>query len=170
MNPSIRNEVLWPLGASDAEISELLAHNENLFDHSRSSRFEALPLPDEPFVSAWLSYAREAHTKGAFETLKSHLVQLSFPIQEGISQLDFYGLATRKGVLPREMAEATGLKLKCPEGFRFHIKNTLAGRIPVLITAHRRDFVSLLQALMHKNEPANIPSATSAPTLSPKSS
>ena len=166
MNPSIRIDVLRSLGASDPEISELLAYNENQFDHTLLNRFEALPPPDEPFVHAWENYAREAQAKGSLETLRSRLVQLSFPIQEGISQSDTYRLATRNGVLPRETDAARGLQLKCPELFRFHIQETLAGRIPVLTTAHRYDFVSLLQALTHKNEPADIPSSTGAMMVS----
>ena len=163
---TLRNEVLRGLGASDAERIQLLAYNENRFDHSRLSRLSHLPAPDEPFVNAWERYEKESLQKGAFETLKSHLVQFCFPIQKGISETAFYRSATRKGILPQNIPEATGLQLKHPERFRFHIRNTLAGRIPILITGHRDDFVSVLRALTRKNEPEKIPSATGAMMVS----
>ena len=154
------------MGASDAERRALLEYNENLFDPSLLDGFSSLPPPDQPFVAAWENYVRTARTKGAFDTLKSCLIELCFPIQEGISQTEPYRSAMRKGILPRETSRNTGLRLKCPEGFRFHIHETLGGRIPVLITAHRDDFVSLLQALTLKNEPRKISSAMGATMIS----
>jgi len=163
---TLRNQVLQALGAPEPERAELLAYNENRFDHSGWDRFSERRAPDEPFVAAWENYVQEARTKGAFDTLKSHLVQLSFPIRKGISQTDFYRAAIRKGISPLKMPEATGLELRYPERIRFHIYETLAGRIPILVTGHRDDFVSLLQALTFKNEPEEIPSATGAMMVS----
>jgi hypothetical protein len=90
------------------------------------------------------------------------LVQLQFPIQEGISQNDAYRCATRKGVLVDGMAEATGLVLKQPEKLQLIIHQSLAGAIPVLLTGNREDFVSLVQALTMRNEPKPVPASMGA--------
>lgn len=163
---AFRSRVLDGLGASPSEKNELLAYNENRFDHSGLTKISEFPLPDEPFASAWEGYEREAEKKGAFNTLKGRLMQLSFPIQKGISQTDAYRSATRKGVFPKNTQEASGLRLKRPDGFRFHLHPTAAGRIPILVTAHRDDFVSLLQGLTMRNEPKNVPYATGAMIVS----
>lgn len=161
-----RATVLMSLGASPSERDELLAYNKNLFDHSALSAPIKLPLPDEPFVSAWERYERKAKDRGALETLKGRLVQLSFPIKKGISQTDAYRSATGKGVAPEKIPGATDLVLKRPDGFRFHLHATPAGRIPILITAHRDDFGALLRALTMRNEPEDIPEATGAMIVS----
>ena len=163
---SIREGELDALGASPSEKDELLAYNENMFDHSGLGTVFKFPVPDEPFVSAWEEYQGEAEKNGAFETLKGRLAQLSFPIEKGISQTDFYRSATRKGVEPGKIPEATGLILKRPDEFRFHLHDTPAGRIPILITAHRDDFVAVLRALTMRNEPEDIPEATGAMIIS----
>jgi len=163
----IRTKVLEALGASAAEKEALLAYNENRFDHSSlGEAASVLPLPDEPFVSVWAAYKKESETGSAFETLKGRLVQLSFPIEKGISQTDAYRSATRKGVEPEKIPEATGLILKRPDGFRFHMHVTPAGRIPILITDHRDDFVAVLRALTMRNEPQDVPEATGAMIVS----
>ena len=77
-----------------SEIRELLAYNRNVFDRSVE---EALPLPAEPHVEAWERYAREAAEAGALAALRRKLVQLRFPIQEGISETDAYRAATLRG-------------------------------------------------------------------------
>jgi hypothetical protein len=113
-------------------------------------------------VVAWEEYAAQARVVGAFESLKRVLVQLQFPIQEGISQTDAYRWATRKGVLVDGMAEATGLVLKQPEKLQLIIHQSIAGAIPVLLTGNREDFVSLVQALTMRNEPKPIPASMGA--------
>jgi hypothetical protein len=163
---SIREGELDALGASPSEKDELLAYNENMFDHSGLGTVFELPLPDEPFVSAWEGYQEAAEKNGACETLKGRLVQLSFPIEKGISQTDPYRSATRKGIEPGKIPEATGLILKRPDEFRFHLHETPAGPIPILITAHRDDFVAILRALTMRNEPEDVPEATGAMIVS----
>lgn len=162
----VRIGVLNSLGASSSERDELLAYNKNLFDHAALSAPIKLPLPDEPFASAWERYERKAKDQGALETLKDRLVQLSFPIKKGISQTDAYQSATRKGVAPEKIPEASGLALRRPNGLRLGLHPTLAGRIPVLVTVHRDDFVAVLRALTMRNEPEDVPEATGAMIVS----
>jgi len=57
------------------------------------------PLPDEPHLEAWRAYAAEAAQIGVLPTLASKLVQLSFPVEAGISQTPAYRAATLRGHL-----------------------------------------------------------------------
>src|SRR5262245_43300681 len=109
-DPELRAGVLASLGAIPSEVAELLAYNPSHLDPARDR--PRLPLPDEPFVAAWEGYAAEAEVRGAFAVLRERLVQLRFPIQEGITTTDAYRAATRRGVPPDDLAEATGLALR----------------------------------------------------------
>ena len=150
---------LAALGASAAEIDELLAYNDNAFDLSALEPGMTLPLPDEPFVAVWEAWAEEARERGAFAVLREKLPQLRFPIRAGISETEAYRAATRKGVPPEE---ATGLELEHPERVELVIYQSPAGRIPLLIARGRAEFVALLQALARRNEPWPVPDAQGA--------
>ncbi len=156
-DPDRRSDVLTWLGATPHEKEELLAYNKNVFDHEQLRAYLEMPFLDEAFVSAWEDYASEAKDIGVFNALKKRLVQLCFPIQEGISQAEFYREVTRKGVSPADIAQATGLILKHPEGLQLVLHQTPAGRVPLIITSEREDFVSLIQALAKRNEPSPVP-------------
>lgn len=158
----LRRSVLVSFGANHSEVEELIAYNQNVFDHTGISLRLGFPLPDEPFVAAWEHYVDEVDGKGFFEYLKGRLVQLSFPIHEGISRTEDYRAATRRGVSTDGMSQATGLALKHPEKFEFVLYQSMAGRIPILITNEREDFVSLVQALVKRNEPGNVPASMGA--------
>lgn len=157
-----RAAVLSDLGATGSEIDELLVYNENVFDHATLPRSLVLPLADEPFVTTWEEYVTEAQEKGAFACLREHLAQLRFPIQAGISQTPAYQAVTRQGKAVEGLAEATGLQLTAPERLQLTLHQSLAGRIALLITGDRADFVALVQALTRANEPQPIPDSMGA--------
>src|SRR5918994_2320296 len=153
-----RADLLASYGTTASEIKELLAYNRNVFDRSVG---EALPLPAEPHVEAWERYAweryaREAAGGDALAALRHRLVQLRFPIQEGISNTEAYRAATLRGASTEEMNEASGLDLASPEELRIGIHRSPAGPIPVLAPTGRADFVALVRALSMKNEPARV--------------
>ncbi|WP_363318112.1 hypothetical protein [Nostoc sp. NMS4] len=91
---------------------------------------------------------------------------MRFPIKEGISQTEAYLSATRRGVATDGISEATGLVLQQPEKLQLILHQSLAGIIPVLITGNRQDFVSLVQALIKRNEPQPIPNSMGACIIS----
>ncbi|HBW37654.1 DUF7005 family protein [Desulfosporosinus sp. BICA1-9] len=155
-------EFLSSLGASEKEITELINYNIKFFRRNDLESDLSLPLPDEPFVKVWEGYVMEALEKGVFNTLCEKLVQLSFPVQEGISGEDNYRLATLRGLQVSGMTEAQGLELERPEDLELYLHPTPAGRIPVLVAGHRPDFVSLVQALSRRNEPERIPPSMGA--------
>ncbi|MEH1992184.1 DUF7005 family protein [Nostoc sp.] len=158
----LRVNVLADYGATALETEELLAYNQNIFDRSFSTLPAKFPLPPEPHVVTWEEYATLAQEVGVFQALSTKLVQLQFPILEGISQTEAYRFATRKGVSVDGMIEATGLILQQPEQLQLILHQSLAGVIPVLLTKNREDFVSLVQALTMRNEPLPVPASMGA--------
>lgn len=144
---------LWrSLGATQQETQELLRYAQSEFDLSRAPA--CFPLADEPFVDAWSGYTEEAKHVGAWACLRSRLVQLRFPIEAGISETPTYRAATRRGIWPAP--ELRGLELARPAELRLLLCSTPVGRVPVILAAAREDFLSLVRALAHRNEPQPI--------------
>src|ERR1700728_3691106 len=92
-----RIRVLRAFGAKGAIIDELLRYNTNHFDQTLVLAPRSYPLADEEFVSTWTSYVKNAGSGKVFDFLKTRLVQLNFPIREGISRSEDYRAATKRG-------------------------------------------------------------------------
>jgi hypothetical protein len=124
----------------------------------------AFPLDDEPHVARWMAYEQDAREPGtgAFAALQRRFVQLRFPITEGLSKDDEYRRATLRGQFDAADAYAPGLVLESPEALRLSIESTIAGRIPVIVTGPRADFVALVRAMTERNEPAVVPTSMGA--------
>jgi hypothetical protein len=153
---------LASLGASPAEVAELLAYNENVFDLGALGPGTRFPLPDESFVAFWEAVVEESRSRGAFAVLRERLPQLRFPIRHGIGETEPYRAATRRGVPVETIPEATGLEIERPEAIEVVIHASPAGRIPLLIARRRAEFAALLQALTRRNEPEPVPEAQGA--------
>ena len=151
-----RAAVLAAFGANAEATEEVLRYTSREHYPRKEDRQEpsALKLPDEPFVQIWAGYLREAKRCGVWQTLRQKLIQLCFDVRPGQSRAFDYLEATRRGVWP---TRGTGLKLSRPEALVLHLHLTAAGRVPVLYTPHRADFVKLTQALAHRNEPWPVP-------------
>ncbi len=160
--PARRAALLAALGARGDEVEELLRYNENLFVRDNVQNGLTLPLPDEPFVACWERWEEEARTVGTVAVLRRYLPQFAFPIRAGISQEDAYRAATLRGTPTAGLAEATGLEFAMPEAVTLEVYSSFAGRIPVLISYRRAEFVTLVQALAKRNEPVPIPEAQGA--------
>jgi hypothetical protein len=160
-----RRDVLASFGASSGAAEELLRYNENQFQSTDLDLTE-FPLPDESFVEAWREYAAETDLAGSILPVSKYLVQLQFPVEEGMSERSEYIDATRRGIETGSMQSATGLRLRAPERCRIVIHPTVAGRMPLLIAEEREDFVALLRALTRKNEPSAIPASMGASMVS----
>jgi hypothetical protein len=157
-----RMDLLASYGASGSEIEELLTYDTNAFDEHRTDAPPVLPLPAESHVAAWKRYALEAAEASAFAALQRRLVQLRFPIREGISQTEPYRAATLRGAPTEGMTEASGLVLARPDELRLLVHPSPAGQIPVLIPGGRADFVALVRALTMRNEPGPVPGSMGA--------
>lgn len=156
-----RSEVLRALGAEDEIIAELLEYNDLAFDRDHLGGDIEIPLPDEPHVGAWEGYAANAERVGVLAALQTPLPELRFPVREGMSRTDAYRDATRKGLAP-QAEDAPGIELDKPEGLRLLFNDTAGGRVPVVVSASRADFVSLVQAITHHNEPEPVPESMGA--------
>jgi hypothetical protein len=119
-------------------------------------------LPAESYVKIWHHYQTGATKTNAWSVLCEHLVQLLFPVQEGISQTAVYRAATKQGVDVSDRPEASGLVLQRPDDLELRIHQSLAGAIPVLIPDTRADFCAFVQALTKRNEPVSIPDSMGA--------
>jgi hypothetical protein len=150
---------LWcSLGATAEETRELVEYARSEFDLSGAPA--GFPLPDEPFVAAWEGYVEEARRVGVWACLRDRLVQLRFPVEPGVSESPAYRAATRRGVWPAP--ESRGLELARPAELRLFLAETPVGRVPVIQTTAREDFVALVRALGHRNEMWEIPDAVGA--------
>lgn len=138
------------------------ASAERHFDWAGLARPVQLPLADEAHLPPWRSYASAAAEQGVLPVLRERLVQLQFPILEGISQSPEYQAATRRGILPNASAETGSLVLADPAGLQLFIYEGAAGAIPVLVVRQRADFVTLVQALTRRNEPWPVPDSMGA--------
>ena len=158
----LRANVLKAFLAQDSEVTELLAYNQNMFDHSRWQIPRTFPSEPEAHIGAWEQYATQAETEGAYAVLKQRLVQFQFPILAGMSETEAYRAATRRGQRMSDMAIATGLVFTEPEKLQIQLHQTLAGKIPVIIAGNREDFVTLVQALTQRNEPQPVANSMGA--------
>jgi hypothetical protein len=133
VDEAVRREIWQSHGARGSEIEELLEYARSAFDLTSPTIDGPFPLADEPSVAVWAQYAEEASADGAVACLRRHLPQL----RAGVSFVD-------------------------PDGIRVLIHATAAGRIPVIVTRARKDFVSLAQAVTARNEPVSLPSSVGA--------
>jgi hypothetical protein len=125
-----RMDLLASYGATGSEIEELLAYDRNAFNEHRTDAPPVLPLPAESHVAAWERYALEAAEAGAFAALQRRLIQLRFPIREGISQTEAYRAATLRGAPTEGMTEASGLVLARPHELRLIVHSHTRRYLP----------------------------------------
>lgn len=157
-----RLAILKNFGATDSNLQELLDYNQSTFQYKNLVEAIHAAKVHEPHVETWQNYCNLAAVAGAFPVLSQKLVQLQFPIKEGISQVESYQAATKRGVITDDMQEATGLTLSKPDQVQLFLHETLAGLIPVILVGDRQDFVTLIQALTKKNEPLPVPESMGA--------
>ena len=161
-NRRLRIKVLSELGASGQEQEELLGYNQNFFRKEPANLPTSFPLPSEPHVEIWKGYLEHSKGMDLFRVLQNKLVQLQFPIIEGISRSEDYLAATRRGVWLEEKRADEKLTLEGPGELKLVIHQTPAGEIPVLIPGTRSDFVRLVQSLTERNEPVPVPDSMGA--------
>ncbi|HET6371683.1 MAG TPA: hypothetical protein VFG76_00105 [Candidatus Polarisedimenticolia bacterium] len=157
-----RRGVLLDSGATEETLPELLLYTDNAFAGDGLEPPADYPLADEPHLAAWEAYREEGLRIGVLETLRARLVQLRFPVREGMSADPGYLAATRFGRADAADAFTPGLVLEQPDGLDLTLWQTAAGRIPVLVVPNRADFVALVQALTSRNEPEPVPPAMGA--------
>lgn len=155
-----RRKVFERFKATTSETEELLRSNavrENLFSKEILNK---LPLPSEPHLWTWKQYVKEADNSSAWDVLRKKIVQLQFPVQEGMSASQVYKKSIRScGRLDKKSAS---LGLVNSKGVRLEVYPTVAGGIPVITIAAREDFLYFVRALWMQNEPAPVPKSVGA--------
>lgn len=141
---------------------ELKFLQENTFNHTQPLTCNEIPPPDEPFIQVWEEYIRDIPRVGVLGTLRQRLVQLCFPVSEGMSTDAGYLQAVRRGVRPTASNASEGIQLENTSGLKLYLYQTLAGRIPVIETPERQDFETLVRVFCHRNEPVAIPPSLGA--------
>jgi hypothetical protein len=156
-----RARVLASFGADPAAVDELLAYGADGLEQAVLPAGLRFPLDDEPFVAVWREYRDRAAAIG-IAALEDPLVQLRFPVREGIAGSEEYRAATRRGAPTTGMTSATGLGLARPQDCAVTIRSTWAGSIPVIVAGEREDFERLVRALIGRNEPVAVPPSQGA--------
>jgi hypothetical protein len=145
-----RTNILRRYGSSSSDIDELLHYNQSAFHAGRLKALQ-LPMEDEPSIHAWTLYETAVNKTGSLTALSSWIPQLQFPIQEGISKTTAYQAAVTRGQSSYPSSISTGIKLDEPECCSLILYSTPVGRIPVISTSKRGDFVSLIRAFLKKS-------------------
>lgn len=158
---TVRRLILESFGASGSVADELLQYNTNVFKLDQFRSLPSLPLDDEPHIAAWKEYEREASAGEVLPSLQKRLVQLQFPVEQGMSQNEDYRAATRRGVFPAP-GSSPALALRHPERVSFFVHETVAGSVPIIVAGDRTDFETLVQACASRNEPEVVPESMGA--------
>lgn len=156
---NLKYDLLKKYTTSSSVIDELCSYTENKFVnfHNFSEK-----LHEEKCNTVWEDYLKQSENIGVFETLKANLKQLQFPIQKNISQSAEYRSATLKGISTDLMKTSIGLKLKEPSSLSLFVYKNFAEKIPVIVASNDEDFDSLIQALIYRNEPIQLPDSMGA--------
>lgn len=136
--------------------------NENQFNHDKVPLWEAMPLPDAPYVETWEEYIADINKHGFIDALSPRLLQICFPVQAGMSTDPEYQMATRKGIASTAIKTVPGTVLYQADAMKVYLHQTLAGRIPVIESSYRPDFETLVQTFSYRNEPVAIPASMGA--------
>jgi hypothetical protein len=140
-------------------VQELLRLNDNSAWSGKVSADLSFPLAAEPHVEAWERYCAEAaEDEGLLQRI---FPTLCLPIKAGISLEPAYRAVRGRGQLPTEPSEGVRLLAKP----RLFIRASPAGPIPVVLTEHREDFVSLYRVVVGKNEPIPVPDSMGSATV-----
>jgi len=136
---------------------ELMEYLINKFVASHSNSQEVVSITNIQF---WESLIEKTKIYGVFNSLKNCYPQLCFPIEQDICLSEEYKNATLKGQINTNANNEIGLIH--PDDIELKIHNSISGKIPVLIIPNNKDFIKIIQALLYKNNPANIPDSMGA--------
>ena len=147
MNENEKRLFLKQFVKSEKAIDELITYTQNKFTPKKETSYSN----DNKFIWSWERYEQESQELGGFNTLKKYLVQLQFPVREGISNTEDYKNVTLKG----KQKQSDGfLELNQPNKIYFEVYEcSIVGKIPVIIVPNNEDFNTVICALSNKNEP-----------------
>jgi uncharacterized protein DUF7005 len=107
----------------------------------------------------WLEFVSGLEACDVLGCLEEVMPQLRFPVAEGMRSDPEYREATLKG---GQQGVRGGLELKYPSEFRLVLHDAGFGSVPALMPKGREDFRALVQAIMGRNEPIEVPDSMGA--------
>lgn len=156
MNEREKRLFLEQFVESETAIDELIVYAENKFIPKEQTSI----IEDDPFISTWENYYQESLTNGSFDTLRKYLVQLQFPVEEGISKTESYRNTTLKG---KQKLGGESIVLNQPDDVSFELYDSpIAGKIPAIVVQDEEDFNTIVCALANRNEPKKFPKSMGA--------
>lgn len=114
------------------------------------------PFSKESNIEFWDDYSENNKNENTFDLLKRCYPQLNFPIETGIEKTDLYKEFTLRGKTDFTSL-SNCLKLTDSKGIKLQINECIAGKIPVLTISNEDDFIKIIQSLLYKNNPVEIP-------------
>ena len=150
-----------PLKKQEDTINDLSEELKSYLSNKFKSN-KTIPLENETDIKFWEDIAEKSTADNLlFNELKKCYPQLNFPIESGIEQKEEYKDLvlrgkTQKIKLPFE------LKLNDYKNISLRISDSIAGKIPIITIPDNEDFIAILQSLLYKNNPKNIPQSMGA--------
>lgn len=128
--------------------------------------FVETPMDEKPqeelFAQDWQNLL-DNHIGSTWDFLRKIFIELNFPICKGQKENPIFLMAVKYGILPKYNEKTWNPKN--PDGIKVYIYPTLVGRIPVIECESELDFIMLLQSLVYRCEPHNVPDVQGASIL-----
>ena len=147
------------LRSRGAESDELL---EELLEYTASPYLDkpARTTTDERHEDTfWSEYLAEVESTRTLALLEDIMPQFRFPVAAGMRSDPLYREATLKG---GSQGNRGGLGLRYPAEFRVLLHDAGCGSVPVFLPKGRHDFRILVQAILGRNEPIDVPDSMGA--------
>jgi hypothetical protein len=107
----------------------------------------------------WAEYLSESESSDHLVLLEKIMPQLRFPVAPGTRSDALYKQATLRG---GRQGRSGALGLEYPSEFRVLLHDAGCGSVPVLLPKGRHDFRTLVQAILGRNEPIDVPDSMGA--------
>ncbi|MEC3875873.1 DUF7005 family protein [Chryseobacterium salviniae] len=134
---------------------------ENYLSNKFTAGKVGIQIPSDEIF--WEKYVDESTGDIPFQVLREFYPQLNFPIEDGIEKKQIYRDAVLKG---SSILSDKALQLNKESEITLKLHQNIAYDIPVLIVPDEADFETLIQCLIHKNNPAPIPKSMGASLIS----
>ncbi|SMP25465.1 DUF7005 family protein [Chryseobacterium profundimaris] len=134
---------------------------EDYFSNKFTAGKEGIQIPSGEIF--WEKYINDSEGNISFHVLREFYPQLNFPIEDGIEKNQTYRDAVLKGTF---IISDKALPLHRESEITLKLYQSIAYDIPVLTVPDETDFQTLIQCLIHKNNPAPIPKSMGASLIS----
>jgi len=117
---------------------------------------------NETGIEYWEDFQRKITSdKLVFNELKKCYPQLNFPIEPGIEKKEEYKDLVLRGKIENINLPFL-LKLNDYKNITLRIRESIAGKIPIITVPDKEDFTTIIQSLLYKNNPEHVPQSMGA--------